>query len=71
MLTANLCWDFEYHYLLDKLNPLIRQVKAARKIGLAWDVFVAAVDSKVVGLTNYHMGVVPFTEQGTVNHTEQ
>jgi hypothetical protein len=66
-LTAGLCWDFEYQYLLDKLNPLIRQVKAARKIGLAWDVFVAAVNSKIVGLTNYHMGVVPFSRaQSTV-----
>ena len=61
MLSANLCWDFEYQYLLDQLDPLIRQVKAARKIDLAWDVFVAAVNSKIVGLMNYHMGVVPFS----------
>jgi hypothetical protein len=66
-LTASLNFDFEYQYLLDKLNPLIRQVKAARKIDLAWDVFVAAVNTKIVGLTNYHMGVVPFSRaQSTI-----
>ncbi len=42
---------------------LTRQIKAGRKIGLAWDVFLTVVSAKVQGLTDYHSGVVPFTRE--------
>ncbi len=40
--TATLDWGPECQVLLNKLNPLLRQIKAGRKLGLAWDVFVQA-----------------------------
>jgi hypothetical protein len=59
-ITATLDWGPEYQVLLNKLNPLLRQIKAGRKLGLAWDVFVQAAATKVFGLVTYHTAVVPF-----------
>jgi hypothetical protein len=59
-ITATLDWGPEYQALLHKLNPLLRQIKAGRKLGLAWDVFVQAAATKVFGLVTYHTAVVPF-----------
>ena len=60
-LSASLNWDAEYKYLLDQLNPILRQIKLGRKLGLAWDVFVQAASAKVLGLVSYHVTVVPFS----------
>ena len=48
----------EYQVVLRKLSPLrvLRQVKAGRKFGLAWDVFVQAAATKVMGMITYHTG---------------
>jgi hypothetical protein len=59
-VPATLDWGPEYQVLLNKLNPLLRQIKAGRKLGLAWDVFVQAAATKVFGLVTYHTAVVPF-----------
>ncbi len=59
-ITATLDWGPEYQVLLNKLNPLLRQIKAGRRLGLAWDVFVQAASTKVLGLVTYHTAVVPF-----------
>ena len=37
-ITATLDWGPEYQVVLDKLKPLLRQIKAAKKLGLAWDI---------------------------------
>jgi hypothetical protein len=60
-LSASLNWDAEYKYLLDQLNPILRQIKLGRKLGLAWDVFMQAASAKVLGLVSYHVTVVPFS----------
>ena len=59
-ITATLDWGPEHQVLLSKLNPLLRQIAAGRKLGLAWDVFVQAAATKVFGLVTYHTAVVPF-----------
>ncbi len=60
-LTATLDWGPEYQAVLSNLSPLLRQVKAGRKLGLAWDVFVQAAMTKVMGMISYHTAVVPFS----------
>ena len=60
-LTATLDWGPEYQVVLSKLDPLLRQVKTGRKLGLAWDVFVQAAMTKVMGMISYHTAVVPFS----------
>ncbi len=53
-ITATLDWGPEYQVLLDKPNPLLRQIKAARRLGLAYDIFVQAAATKVMGMVTYH-----------------
>ena len=48
-LTATLDWGPEYQVVLSKLNPLLRQIKAGRKLGLAWDVLVQAASTVPYG----------------------
>ena len=59
-ITATLDWGPEYQVVLDKLNPLLRQIKAAKRLGLASDIFVQAATTKVMGMVTYHTAVVPF-----------
>ena len=59
-LTATLDWTPEYESLMGQLNPLLRQIRAGKKLGLAWDVFVQAAAAKVMGKVTYHTAVVPF-----------
>ena len=59
-ITSDLNWDPHYKFSLGKLDPLLRQVKLGRKLGLAWDVFLLAATSKVMGLISYHTTVAPF-----------
>jgi len=59
-LTATLDWTAEYESVLSQLNPLLRQVRAGKRLGLAWDVFVQAASAKVMGKVTYHTAVVPF-----------
>ncbi len=42
------------------MNPLLRQIRAGKKLGIAWDVFVQAAAAKVMGKVTYHTAVVPF-----------
>jgi hypothetical protein len=60
-ISASLNWDAEYRYLLDQLNPILRQIKLGRKLGLAWDVLVQAASARVMGLVSYHATIVPFS----------
>jgi hypothetical protein len=41
-ITATLDWGPEYQVVLRKLDPLLRQIKTGRKLGMAWDVLVLA-----------------------------
>ena len=59
-LTATLDWTAEYESVMGQLNPLLRQVRAGKRLGLAWDVFVQAAAAKVMGKVTYHTAVVPF-----------
>ena len=60
LLTATLDWTAEYESLVGQLDPLLRQVRAGKKLGIAWDVFVQAAAAKVMGKVTYHTAVVPF-----------
>ena len=61
MLTATLDWTAEYESLVNQLNPLLRQVRAGKQLGLAWDVLasVQAAAAKVMGKVTFHTAVVP------------
>ena len=59
-MGSTLDWTAEYESLVGQLNPLLRQVKAGKKLGIAWDVFVQAAAAKVMGKVTYHTAVVPF-----------
>ncbi len=58
-ITATLDWGPEYQVVLNKLQPLLRQIKLGKKLGLAWDVFVQAATTKVMGMVTYHTSENP------------